>query len=1160
MKKLLFICIFSAACTLSFAQLGTYYNGNVKIRQVPAIPILWGTGFGGTPTYKIDFSYSNNSIASTSSKLVFFKPFYAVLSGVVSTYPYTEYADSIVFKINSSVNQFKDSISFSLQSNVFNDNHDIYTTASLLVDSNYSNRFVKLAKDSLVQYYEGYANFAGPGLPVLVSPDTLSDNLKNWYRSFGGSKVDSTTDLIAINDSATVLIGNSRSINADLNTVTDTSSSFIIKYDKDGGLIWKIFLTGEKLDRVLYARSLPNGDILVLGEATSTTGIFNTNHGMKDLWLTRIAANGTILWQKIMGGSKDENAVGIKFSKSNDIYIAAHTFSNNGNITGLAAGDTLAHLWMIKADANGNIINQKVFKDSVDIYKYNAFEILDNGQLIVVASGKTFNSVSNEYIGNAYTVKLDSNFNLLDQTKLNFGYLYNTQINAIAKTKNDGYGLIGTAWASDFYKAYSPNVGEYSMHWGGKDVVFYAVGNGWNTGRIFYGGPWDDEGYDIKTINDTFYIAGKTSGVPITAYSQYQVIGYHMPPDGVRRTDGWVMKLQHFGGFPPTEDVVMQKTFGGSGSDEVVKIAINKDRSLLIAGNTDTYNNGDVYDSKGAADAFLVKYASPNIIKGQVYIDANNNNQFDIGEVLWSNGTVKSTKGTSSTVSNINQGLYLNSVDTGTFITKPVLPQGYYTISPNQDTIATFHNFLETKTIDFALHPIPNVKDLRISMFLVDQTRPGFKATYKIVAENAGTTTISAGNIKFIKDGRSKFDSASVIPNNITSDTIIWNYSNFKPAEIKEQYVYLTLLTPPALNINDKVECTGIINPVLADSTPLDNAVVVTSIAKGSFDPNEKSEIHSGKLSSGQMTSGAYMTYVIRFQNTGTDTAFKVTVRDTLDSKLDWNSLQMISASHAYTMSVKDGNKIEWKFDPIFLPDSNINEAASHGYVAFSIKAKSNITEGDIVKNTAAIYFDFNAPVVTNTVQTVLGNSSLSPVTIRSFTGVQNKETIALSWQTSLELNLKYFEVERSTDGIVFTKLEQVNAAGNSTGILNYSATDKLPVKGNNYYRLKIVDYNGAITYSNTIIVNISDALTVVISPNPASYKANIAISGQLKGMVVINLLNVSGITIKNLFSGNVNTNSFSIPSDVNSLSKGLYFVEVIQDTKKILVQKLVVQ
>jgi len=160
----------------------------------------------------------------------------------------------------------------------------------------------------------------------------------------------------------------------------------------------------------------------------------------------------------------------------------------------------------------------------------------------------------------------------------------------------------------------------------------------------------------------------------------------------------------------------------------------------------------------------------------------------------------------------------------------------------------------------------------------------------------------------------------------------------------------------------------------------MDDTSFVAQLVTGAYDPNDKQENVAGKIPLAKITSGEDIQYVIRFQNTGTDTAFTVRIADTLDTKLDWNSLQMTAASHAYKMKVDDGNKITWIFDNILLPDSNINEPLSHGYLAFRIKAKTNLSAGDYFQNKASIYFDYNLPIVTNTAITVVSNAIVTSV------------------------------------------------------------------------------------------------------------------------------------------------------------------------------------
>ena len=115
------------------------------------------------------------------------------------------------------------------------------------------------------------------------------------------------------------------------------------------------------------------------------------------------------------------------------------------------------------------------------------------------------------------------------------------------------------------------------------------------------------------------------------------------------------------------------------------------------------------------------------------------------------------------------------------------------------------------------------------------------------------------------------------------------------------------------------------------------------------------------------------MIYTVRFQNTGTDTAFTVVVRDTLPAELDLNSIKLLSASDNYTFNLK-GNVATWTFKKINLPDSTTDKLGSNGFLSYSIKPLSTLQVNDEIKNTAYIYFDFNEAVVTNTVITRIVN------------------------------------------------------------------------------------------------------------------------------------------------------------------------------------------
>ncbi|NUQ24590.1 MAG: T9SS type A sorting domain-containing protein [Saprospiraceae bacterium] len=141
----------------------------------------------------------------------------------------------------------------------------------------------------------------------------------------------------------------------------------------------------------------------------------------------------------------------------------------------------------------------------------------------------------------------------------------------------------------------------------------------------------------------------------------------------------------------------------------------------------------------------------------------------------------------------------------------------------------------------------------------------------------------------------------------------------------------------------------------------------------GSYDPNAKSALPQGYGEDRRIATGTTIDYLIQFQNVGTDTAFRVVIRDTLSPWLDPETLRMGVASHDYTWKIVNDNTLKIVFDPIALPDSSVNEAGSNGFVKFSVKLKDNTPIGASINNRAGIYFDFNAPVITNTVSHTVG-------------------------------------------------------------------------------------------------------------------------------------------------------------------------------------------
>ncbi len=138
----------------------------------------------------------------------------------------------------------------------------------------------------------------------------------------------------------------------------------------------------------------------------------------------------------------------------------------------------------------------------------------------------------------------------------------------------------------------------------------------------------------------------------------------------------------------------------------------------------------------------------------------------------------------------------------------------------------------------------------------------------------------------------------------------------------------------------------------------------------GAYDPNDKQVFPSGWGNENNIYVYSPLEYLVRFQNTGNDTAFTVVIVDTLSEHLDLATLEFGPASHPVRFEL-DGNGVpivKFIFENILLPDSTTNEPASHGFVSFRILPKEDLPLGTRIENLADIYFDFNPPIRTNTV------------------------------------------------------------------------------------------------------------------------------------------------------------------------------------------------
>jgi uncharacterized repeat protein (TIGR01451 family) len=196
----------------------------------------------------------------------------------------------------------------------------------------------------------------------------------------------------------------------------------------------------------------------------------------------------------------------------------------------------------------------------------------------------------------------------------------------------------------------------------------------------------------------------------------------------------------------------------------------------------------------------------------------------------------------------------------------------------------------------------------------------------------------------------------------VNGNTFTYNITDFNT--LTPQSFGLKFQTDTTAQTNDQICVHVEINPTPLDVDTTNNVYDFCYNVVNSYDPNMKEVYPVNVLPD----YDDWFTYTIHFQNTGNAPAFNIRLRDTLDANLDINSFEVRGYSHPAQISI-NGNILTVRFNNIMLPDSTTDYEGSMGYFQYRLKPLPNLPNGTQIENTAYIYFDYNAPIITNTTQ-----------------------------------------------------------------------------------------------------------------------------------------------------------------------------------------------
>lgn len=351
-----------------------------------------------------------------------------------------------------------------------------------------------------------------------------------------------------------------------------------------------------------------------------------------------------------------------------------------------------------------------------------------------------------------------------------------------------------------------------------------------------------------------------------------------------------------------------------------------------------------------------------------------------------------------------------------------------------------------------------------IAVYLVSHVppRPGFDYVNYLIIQNKGLETVSSGSVEFVHDASITFNNVTNIDtgNSVTNTATGFTLDFVNLAPDQHETVLINMNVPVSTSLGALLTNTATYS--VTDLSVENNTSALSETVIGSYDPNDILESHGPEILYSSFESTDYLYYTVRFQNVGTADAINVSIDNTLDSRLDKSTIQMLSSSHSNVFTRTD-SQLNWKFDNIHLPSEDMDEPNSHGYVYYKIKPLAGYKVGDIIPNTAEIYFDFNPAVVTNTFQTefvtTLSNKKFNSSYFELFPNPANNYVeLKLNKSLSENIEISMYDIQGKQVEIASKKL------GNKHFKLNVSKLSK------GLYFVKIND--GAAESVRKLVVN----------------------------------------------------------------------------------------
>lgn len=291
-----------------------------------------------------------------------------------------------------------------------------------------------------------------------------------------------------------------------------------------------------------------------------------------------------------------------------------------------------------------------------------------------------------------------------------------------------------------------------------------------------------------------------------------------------------------------------------------------------------------------------------------------------------------------------------------------------------------------------------NLPELNVTLRNSGSMLPGIQSNISLNLTN-DVCLESSGTLTLVKDSRVSLLQAVPTPDHISGDSISWNFSKliylgvpFNP--------FLVVKPDTSLQFDDTLNFRVFAYDPQGDLDSTNNERAYRFNVSAPFDPNDLQVNPGGQCSPAYVMKDQKLTYTVRFQNTGNYKATNVYVQDNLSYDLDISTIKILAKSHPQlAIEVLPGNLVNFRFDNINLPDSTNDEPGSHGFFVFEIAPNPDLPENTVIENSVNIYFDFNEPIITNTVKnTFVSNMPSLNVTLSGATLTASDGAYSYQW------------------------------------------------------------------------------------------------------------------------------------------------------------------